>query len=114
MKTKAFSVYDSKAEAFMPPFFMQTVGAAVRAFSDLSNDPNTMVNRHPSDYVLYEIGSFDDDGGTFENLQHVHLGLAADFVEQRPVKYRPAAMESVKMAVENPLATAEEIKNGNQ
>lgn len=114
MITKAFGIYDSKAHAFGVPFFMVSVGAAVRAFSDLGNESGSGVNRHPSDYVLYEIGSFDDSNGEFISLSpHVHLGIGSDFVDKRPVRYNPAASDLVKVALDNPLATAEELSNGS-
>lgn len=111
MITKMFSVYDSKAKAFGVPFAMQTVGAAVRAFSDLANDNQTLVCRHPSDFILYEIGSFDDHSSELFWLSPgVHLGMAADFVANKaPIQYRPSATDPVAMALSNPLATAEEL-----
>lgn len=113
MIMKVFSVYDSKGLAYGVPFFMVTVGSAVRAFSDLANDTQTMASRHPSDYVLYEIGSFDDNSGVFTSIvPHIHLGIAADFVSVKPVVYRPAA--PVAAAVANPLATVEELSNGRE
>lgn len=80
MITKAYSVYDSKALMFNTPFFMATPGMALRAFSDLSNDPQSMISRHPEDYVLYEIGVFDDTKG--ELIPHsplVQLGIASQY-----------------------------------
>ena len=56
MILKVFSVYDSKSAMFNTPYFSTTTPAAIRSFSDLANDPNTMVCKHPGDYVLYEIG----------------------------------------------------------
>lgn len=109
MITKVFSVYDSKAKAYGVPFFMPSSGVAVRAFSDLSNDPQSMVFRHANDFVLYEIGSFDDNSGRLTFIvPHIQLGIGADFVEKKPVIFRPAADPVVK-AVENPLATASEL-----
>lgn len=60
MQLKAYSIYDNKALIYHAPFFTHTDGAAVRMFSDLANDPNTSVGRHPSDYSLWCIGIFDD------------------------------------------------------
>lgn len=115
MTTKVFSVYDSKACVFGNPFVMVTVGAAIRAFTELCNDPQTMVYRHPSDFVLYEIGSFEDSKGVLIELQpHNHLGLASDYKEQKPVVYNPAGSvdKFIKEAVSNPLSTTEELANG--
>lgn len=85
MKLKIFSVYDSKALAYGVPFFMPSVGSAVRAFSDLANDPQSMVNRHPTDYVLYEVGEFDDTVGGVVSVQpFVNLGNGGNFIQVMP------------------------------
>lgn len=34
---------------------------AVRYFSDIAVDPNTMINRHPADYDLLQVGLLEDD-----------------------------------------------------
>lgn len=86
MMTQIFAVYDSKACYFGTPFFMPSTGAAVRMFSDLANDARSMVNRHPSDFVLYCIGNFDDNSGmVIATSPHISLGLGADFVVPKRV-----------------------------
>lgn len=85
MITKAFSIYDSKAMVFNVPFFQVTTPAAMRSFSDLVNDPKSNVYRHPGDYVLYEIGEFDDEkGAMIKYSEHKHLGIASQFKEVQP------------------------------
>ena len=37
MKLEMLALYDAKVEAFMSPFFAQSVGAAVRELSDMVN-----------------------------------------------------------------------------
>ena len=49
---KIFSVYDSKVEAYLQPFFMQTRGAAVRAITELVADPKHQFGKYPMDYTL--------------------------------------------------------------
>lgn len=74
MMLNAYSVYDNKALAFNVPFFTSTDGQAVRMFADLANDSNTAVGRHPSDYSLFFIGSYEDQKGTLaaeSPLRHV-------------------------------------------
>lgn len=63
MNLFAYSLYDRKALAYHPPFFQAADGAAVRAISDLAQDMNTTVGRHPGDFVLYKIGTYDDSRG---------------------------------------------------
>ena len=63
---KIYSVYDAKSEAYLPPFYMQTRGQAVRAISDCANDKDHNFGRHPKDYTLFEMGEFDDTHGSFD------------------------------------------------
>jgi hypothetical protein len=59
------SVKDRAAGAFGRPFFVPSVGLAIRSFSDEVNrsaDDNQM-NRHPDDFDLYELGTYDDETG---------------------------------------------------
>lgn len=80
MITKVFSVYDSKAHVFNLPFYQPTTPAAIRMFSDLCNDAQSMVFRHPGDYVLYEIGEYDDSIGKFTSYsEHHHLGVGSQY-----------------------------------
>lgn len=37
--------------------------SAIRFFGDLASSPDTMVNRHPTDFELLHIGRFDDEQG---------------------------------------------------
>lgn len=59
------SVRDRAVDAFMRPIFVPAAGAAIRSFSDEVNrvSPENEMNRHPSDYDLYELGQFDDQTG---------------------------------------------------
>jgi len=71
MKSIGFSIYDTKAEAFMPPFFMPSVGLGIRAFSDVCKDANSNVGKHLSDFRLYKVGEFDDNSGDFDNAGNI-------------------------------------------
>lgn len=79
MITKIFTVYDSKAEAYLPPFYMQSKGQAVRAFQDSASDPQHQFFRHSGDYTLFELGEFDDQTASFQMLHTmVNLGTALE------------------------------------
>lgn len=67
MKLQVLAVFDSAVQAYSRPFFSPTTGAAVRSFSDEVNrnaEDNPM-NRHASDYELFELASFDEETGIF-------------------------------------------------
>lgn len=108
---KVFSVYDSKALVYASPFFSQSVGAAVRAFGDAANDPNVPFAKHPGDYQLYEIGTFDDNTGVMDAVIPMRLlGCAADFVS-RDIQARVPM--SFKTDNENNLVPAGQVSNGS-
>jgi len=81
MVLKCFAVLDIKSELFGPPFFMSTNGEAVRAFKDLSNDKNTTVGKHPEDYRLMRLGTFDNVSGKLLEVDPGSLGFASDYVD---------------------------------
>lgn len=80
MILQVFSVYDSKARAFFPPFYLGTLEMAARAFADCAEKPDHAFARNPEDYTLYHLGAFDDDVARFALMpQPVNLGLALMF-----------------------------------
>lgn len=104
MKLNCFSVFDTKAQAYGVPFFMPTVGSAIRAFTDLVNDNRSAVNRHPSDYLLFHIGDFDDSTSVLVSFtQPIALGMGSDYVEltKGPVFQDP--MLSPKKVIEKEI-----------
>lgn len=58
-----FSIYDSKAKAYLPPFIMHQAGMAIRVFADCLNDPGHQFAKNAGDYTLFHIGSYDDNTG---------------------------------------------------
>ena len=60
-----FSVYDRVAEKFMGMFESINEGTATRAFCAACK--TGQMAQAPEDYVLYKIGQFDEDKGTFAN-----------------------------------------------
>lgn len=83
MELKVFSIFDEKAEVYGQPFFMPHNGLALRAFSDLVGEVGTNVNKHPSDFKLYVLGSYDDVSGKIvSNAVPQFLANAMDFVKK--------------------------------
>lgn len=80
MKLIAFSVHDSKAKAFVQPFFTPTQATGLRSFRAAVNDPSTMFSRHAGDYTLFEIGEFYIETGILKpHNVHINHGLAVTF-----------------------------------
>lgn len=73
MKYKIVSIRDDAVQAFGQPMFMVALGQATRGFADEVNNESGPMGKHPSDYSLYELGSYDDETGKFENLESPRL-----------------------------------------
>lgn len=61
------SVKDRAAEVFNRPFFVPHRNVAVRDFTDEVNRAasDNQLNKHPDDFDLYLLGTFDDNTGIF-------------------------------------------------
>ena len=85
-----FSIYDSKAEAFLPPFILPKQAQALRIFSDCVNSADHQFGANPEDYTLFTLGDFNDETGEFTLLRAKQsLGNGVEFVRQDV----PEAME---------------------
>jgi hypothetical protein len=78
MIKKVFTVYDEKSEAYLQPFFLDTLGQATRSISDLVNDSNHTFGKHTSDYSLFQLAEFDDSNGFFVECKK-SLGSLLEF-----------------------------------
>lgn len=77
---KVFALYDLKGKFYAPPFVAPTVGMASRSFADIARSPESIVYKHPEDYILYQIGNYDDNSGVLEAvIPPVHIASAIEF-----------------------------------
>lgn len=65
---QVFTVYDTKVGAFMQPFVCRSQGEAMRIFGDEVNNAQGAFFRHPEDYAMFHIGSFDQGTGMVQPL----------------------------------------------
>ncbi len=81
MELRVFAVFDSKCAAYMQPFYFPNTGQALRAFQDLANDPTSMIAKHPLDFTLFSLGTYDDVTGEHATApaSHSSLGKAIEF-----------------------------------
>lgn len=87
MKHAVFSVYDTKAKAYLPPFFAPNAAVACRMISDAVEQRDHMFSRHAADFVLFQISEWTDDDAMFYDdtqtggaFPHVNLGCLITFV----------------------------------
>jgi len=82
MKLNVYAIFDEKACTFSQPFTQNHNGQAIRLFQDLVRDNNSTISKHPEDYKLYQLGTYDDTSGELEsNVTPVFLVNATDMVK---------------------------------
>lgn len=61
-----YAVHDLAVDAYGMPFFLNSKGEAMRSFTDEvnSSNANSAIAKHPEDYVLFELGEYDEKSGT--------------------------------------------------
>lgn len=86
MLFSVFAIYDSGISTWMPPIFLRNKGEMLRAFVEAVNNPESKFYKHPSDYTLFEIGTWNDDKCEFSLLKTpVRLGVAIEFAKVQPI-----------------------------
>lgn len=97
MIMKMFAVYDSKAEAYLQPFFMPTKGQAIRAFQAAANKEGHDFNVYSADFTLFEIGEYDDSNGVVTPLPHkLNLGGAHEHIKNSVASVANVSRAGVK------------------
>lgn len=60
-------IHDRSVNAYINLHCVRAEGQAIRQFQDAINDPQAgSIHKHPDDYDLYRVGTYDDDGGTIQ------------------------------------------------
>lgn len=76
-----YSIRDVKLGVYNTPFVQTHRAGAIRAFSDLVKDQQSTISRHPEDFQLFEIGTFDQDTGRLNpHDDSLFLANATDFI----------------------------------
>lgn len=82
MKRIVCAVRDRAVDTFGNPFFVPALGAAIRSFADEINSGSAQsaLSKHPEDYDLFELGTFDDSTGLFETGTPKQVAIGKDMV----------------------------------
>lgn len=73
MIVNAYTLHDTKAVSYSPPFFAAAHGLATRMVMELASDLSTTVGRHPADFTLYCVGRFDTESGQILPITREHI-----------------------------------------
>jgi len=96
MKNYLYVIYDAKSESYMGPHANRTMGEAIRAFSDAVNDPETMLYKHPEDYTLMEVATFNLDSGMISAYDAKKpVTSALDCKKQQPLDLRQQSLPNI-------------------
>lgn len=77
MEWTKFTIYDSKVESSLTPFYAQNRASGLRQWNYNCNRPDSDFNRYPGDYTLFELGIYEAD--TMTEVAHktqINHGLA--------------------------------------
>lgn len=80
------AVFDSAVNCYARPVFVASVRVAVRQFQDEVNrvSEDNPMNRHPEDFSLYHLGTFEDEGGYIARLEKPErIARASDFFNEK-------------------------------
>lgn len=71
------AIKDRAMDAYGRPFLVVAIGQAIRSFQDEINReaPDNTMYHHPDDYDLYELGTYDDQTGTFNCAQPKQIAI---------------------------------------
>lgn len=85
MTINVYAVQDIKADRFNAPFFIQTHLEAIRIFGDNCILKESLWCKHPEDFRLFHLGTFNDQtGNIYQEIRPVLLSSALDFQKQEP------------------------------
>lgn len=76
-----YSIFDRAAQAYGNPVCVPHSGIIIRSFTDECNNPESNFFKHPEDYELYHIGTFNPDTGLLESVSDPALILQAQQVK---------------------------------
>lgn len=67
MRLRIFTIYDSKAKAYLRPFILPSAVHAIREIAEVLQRPGPFSD-YPEHFQLFETGEFDDDTGEVQPL----------------------------------------------
>jgi len=75
-----YSLYDDKAKCYANIFTSANDFTALRSLAAAAQDTSSEIFRFPTDFTLYQLGTWDDSNGTItSNPEAINLGKASQF-----------------------------------
>jgi len=63
MRLFAYTIYDVCSGVYDRPFYMHSDASAVRSFRDQVENPESYIGKHPEDFTLMSVGTWEDSEG---------------------------------------------------
>lgn len=74
MRCAIVTVRDKKTGLYGKPSFVEHTAEVVREWDVIRKDPNTKIGKHPEDFDLFQVATFNDETGEVTQLNpHIHL-----------------------------------------
>jgi len=80
-----YSIHDTKAETYSPPFTAHNHASAMRMFTMAVNDNNkdNMLFKYPEDHRLVHLGMWNPETGHIDSIAPQHQANGQDVKEQQ-------------------------------
>jgi len=75
-----YAILDSKSEVYDLPMYFRTDAEACRAFGTAVHDQEHRFGKHPEDYSMWRVGSFDQTTGRLTPRDPVNVSMGIDQV----------------------------------
>ncbi len=93
MKLNIYSIFDTASGLYSRPFFTQSDAEAMRSFEDIATDAEHPVGKHPEDYNLFRLGTFDDNKGKLVDEDNECLVTALETISKTR-KIQPGQLDA--------------------
>lgn len=97
MRLMLFAVRDVRANCYMNPFAVDSIGRAMRSFEDEVNRPaeDNPLYKHPGDFELWQLGTFDTQSGEVDGHDRMQLTEGQSCVRAVPGDKRQLPLAGV-------------------
>lgn len=96
MKFNIYTIFDSKANAYIRPEYRRSDEEMFAAIYETAKNPESGFHKHPDDYTVYRLGTFDEENAVIEYTGPQAIGTVLDIRAYMSKKHM-AAMRRLKM-----------------
>jgi len=94
MQVRMYAIYDSKAAAYLQPFFCANNAIAFRNIGRAVKNPQSPFAEFPADFNLFCLAAFDDVSGKLEPFKAPeNLGNFLQFLSVNDSSSQPQAVQ---------------------